>query len=149
MDQFIVCFVCNGNNSRSIMAEFIARNEWKGTVEVISCGINASEGSEIASHTQMVLAELGISIGKKRRNRISQDHVRNYVFYFAMDDVVRNVLINEYKIPAERIEILHPDIRDPKGCDLDVYRECRDLIRNSIRKINVKELEERIENQTW
>ena len=148
MDKLKVCFVCNGNNSRSVMAEFIARNEWKDAVEVISCGINASEGSKIAYHTQTVLSELGIGIGEKRRNRISQDHVQDHVFYFAMDDMVRNVLINEYKIPAERIEILNPDVRDPKDCDFDVYRECRDMIQDSIRKINLKELEGRIQNET-
>lgn len=144
MDKLKVCFVCNGNNSRSVMAEFLAGKEWKDAAEVTSCGINASEGSEIGHHTQTVLAELGIGIGEKRRNRISQDYVQDHMFYFAMDDVVKNILLNEYKIPAERIEILNPDVRDPRDCDLEVYRECRDMILDSIRKVNVKELEKRV-----
>ena len=145
MDKLKICFVCNGNNSRSVMAEFIARNKWKDAVEVTSCGINASEGNEISYHTKKVLSELGISIEKKRRNRISQDYIQEHMFYFAMDDVVRNVLINEYKIPAVRIKILNPNIRDPKDCNLDIYRECRDMIQNSIWKINIQELEKRIQ----
>ncbi len=51
---------------------------------------------------------MGIGIGEKRRNRISQDYVQDRMFYFAMDDVVKNILLNECKIPAERIEILNP-----------------------------------------
>ena len=69
MNKLNVCFVCNGNNSRSVIAEFIAKNKWKDTVEITSCGINANEGSEISYHTQRVLAELGISIGEKRRTK--------------------------------------------------------------------------------
>lgn len=132
-----VCFVCNGNNSRSVMAELIARSIWKNRIEVISCGINAAEGKSIASNTQFALSEIGIEIGNKVRNRISNEHLGDDIFYFAMDEKVMDVLIKEYSVNKDNIRLFNSELMDPKDCEIEVYQKCRDLILQTIKNIDL------------
>lgn len=133
-----ICFVCNGNNSRSIMAEYIARHIWKDNVEVCSCGVNADSTKYVCSNTQIVLREIGIDITERKRCRISNQFIGNEYYYFALDDIVMEKLINEYGIRRGQVSILGAKICDPKGCEIEVYRECRDEIENAVKKIDLK-----------
>lgn len=135
-----ICFVCNGNNSRSIMAESIARSIWKNKIEVCSCGINANEASEVGQNTQTVLEEIGIRITGRNRRRISKEFLRNDCFYFAMDKAILKKLLTEYDIPTDRVCILDPKIMDPKDCPIEVYRECRNTIELAIKNIDIDKL---------
>lgn len=70
------------------------------------------------------------------RNRISENHLGKDIFYFAMDEKIKSVLINEYSVDQNNVRILNPDVMDPKDCPLDTYRQCRDLILASIEEID-------------
>ncbi len=128
-----ICFVCNGNNSRSIMAEYIARNIWKDKVEVCSCGINADDTQEVGQNTQTVLKEIGIEIAGRKRRKISKELIGGEYYYFALDNIIMEKLIIEYAISSDRVSVLDPKITDPKDCAIEVYRECRNAIELAIR----------------
>ncbi len=135
-----ICFVCNGNNSRSVMAEYIARNLWKQKMDVSSCGINANTSAKISQNTKMVLSEIGIEIPSRKRQKISEKFIHPDFFYFAMDNTIMENLVINYNIPVDRIKVLDPRIIDPKDCPLDVYRECRNTIESAIKKIDLNQL---------
>ena len=135
-----ICFVCNGNNSRSIMAESIARSIWKDKIEVCSFGINANEAADVGQNTQTVLEEIDIQISGKKRCRISEELIRNDCFYFAMDNSIMEKLITEYDVPTDRVCILDPKIRDPKDCSIEIYRKCRNTIESAIRAIDIDKI---------
>ncbi len=130
-----ICFVCNGNNSRSIMAEYIAHSVWADKIDVCSCGINADDTQEVGQNTQTVLREIGIEIAGRKRQRISKELLEGVYYFFALDHSIMDTLITKYHIPSDKISILDASIIDPKGCSLDVYRECRNTIENAIRNL--------------
>lgn len=135
-----ICFVCNGNNSRSIMAEYIARHTWKDNIEVYSCGINADNTKYVCNNTQTVLQEIGIDLTGRKRCRISNKFMGDEYYYFALDNMVMEKLINEYGICQGRVSILGSGIRDPRGCEIEIYRECRNEIENAINRIDLKNI---------
>lgn len=132
-----ICFVCNGNNSRSIMAEYIARKIWQDKIDVCSCGINADDTQEVSQNTQTVLREIGIEITGRRRYKISEAFIGNAYYYFALDNTIKDCLITKYNIPADRVTILDNKIIDPKDCTIEIYRECRDVIELAVRNIDL------------
>lgn len=140
MDCKKICFVCNGNNSRSIMAEYIARHTWKDKIEVCSCGIHADNTKEVSSNTRSVLEEIGIEIAGRKRRKISQELLGNEYYYFALDNIIMEKLITEYGIPSDRVSLLDPRITDPKDCLIEGYRECRNIIEQAIKNINLNEI---------
>lgn len=138
MEMRKICFVCNGNNSRSILAEYIARNLWKDRMEVCSCGIQANETAEVGQNTQMVLKEIGIEIAGRKRQKMGEAFMGEGYFYFALDNRVKETLISDYGINEDRVKILDSRIMDPKGCSPEVYRECRDVIEQVIKAIELE-----------
>lgn len=135
-----ICFVCNGNNSRSIMAEYIARNLWKDRVEVCSCGINADNTAEVAQNTKAALKEIGIIIGDRKRQKIAEEFIGEEYYYFALDSTIMEKLITDYGISSDRVRIPDERIMDPKGCSMEVYRECRNIIESAIKEIALEKL---------
>lgn len=135
-----ICFVCNGNNSRSIMAESIARHLWKDRVEVCSCGINADDTKEVGLNTQIVLEEIGIRIAGKKRCKLSKELLGSEYYYFAMDNVIREKLMIEYGISYDRVSVLDTKIIDPKDCPMEIYRECRNTIEGAIGDIELDKI---------
>ncbi|MBR3823883.1 MAG: methyltransferase domain-containing protein [Lachnospiraceae bacterium] len=135
-----ICFVCNGNNSRSIMAEYIARDLWKDSVEVCSCGIHADNTAEVAQNTKNALEEIGINIGSRKRQRISEEFIGEEYYYFALDSGIKDRLITDYGVSPDRVRILDERIMDPKGCSMEVYRECRNIIEHAIKEIELEKI---------
>ena len=135
-----ICFVCNGNNSRSIMAEYIARNIWQDRIKVCSYGINADDTQEVGQNTRAVLAEIGIEIAGRKRCKISEAYFGDEYFYFAVEYSIQEKLIAEYGISSDKVQVLGNGIFDPKGCTPEVYRECRNTIAQAIKAIVLDEI---------
>ena len=135
-----ICFVCNGNNSRSVMAEYIARNIWENKIDVCSCGINANSSAEVGQYTKTVLAEIGIEIPARKRQKISKEFIHPKYYYFALNNTIMEKLINDYNISSERISVLDSRIIDPKDCPLEIYRKCRNTIQLAIQKIELDKI---------
>ena len=135
-----ICFVCNGNNSRSVMAEYIARNLWQDRVEVCSCGIHADDTAEVAQNTKDALEEIGIKIDGRKRRKISEEFMGEEYYYFALDHTIMEKLIADYGISSDRVRILDERIMDPKGCSMEVYRECRIIIEHAVKEIALEKI---------
>ncbi len=135
-----ICFVCNGNNSRSIMAEYIARRSWGDKVEVCSCGINADDSMKVGQNTQTVLSEIGIDIADRKRCKLSEEFLKSDYYYFALDNTILETLITKYGVSADRVRLLDDRIIDPKDCSIEVYRECRDTIEQAIKALVPEEI---------
>lgn len=135
-----ICFVCNGNNSRSIMAEYIARKVWQDKVEVCSCGINADDTQEVGQNTQAVLEEIDIKIAGRKRCKISKELIGDEYYYFALDNTIMEKLVKEYGISSDKVRILDARIFDPKGCTREIYRECRNIIEFAIGAVDIDKI---------
>lgn len=125
-----IIFVCTGNTCRSPMAQGYLKSKKIPWINVISRGIYA-DGSPVSENSSVVMAELGIDI----KDHISQSLTK--------DDINRADRIvclshNHYKvlkaagIGAKKLSVLGNGICDPFGCDVSVYRQCRDEIAKAI-----------------
>lgn len=135
-----ICFVCNGNNSRSQIAEELARKLWGDRIFVMSCGVNAADNAMVGENTVAVLQEVGIDIKGKMRQRISRRYVGADICYIAMDSIIQEQLTNLYGIEKDRVSVLGNGIADPKGCGIEVYRECRANIEKHLLELNIAEV---------
>jgi protein-tyrosine phosphatase len=112
-----ILFVCEGNISRSPMAEWLAKHTLGG-VRVESAGILKLGGRPMAQHSLTILRELGID---------ASSHVSRNVG--AIDAGVFDVVVALHQSVATRLPVdygITPDVvwdvPDPHGTGIDGYR---------------------------
>ena len=142
-----VLFVCAGNEGRSPLAEVIARrylaealgvgdDELETTgFHVFSAGTHAPLGVQASARGAAIAKELGITMGVHPSRRLDEHLVRGADVVFCMD-LAQMEYLAEHGI-ADKAELLDPtgrEIPDPRGQDVDFYREVRDQIVGSLQR---------------
>lgn len=135
-----IVFVCTGNTCRSPMAEGLLRSLvpsfWKNEIAVSSAGIGAWEGQPASEHAVSVLAEIGIDISRHRARMLTRGIIDGAALVVAMARMHRDYAIALAPAASDRIILIgeldpgreNPDVRDPIGENLQVYRGVRDDI---------------------
>lgn len=114
------------------MAEGYLKSKNLPFLEVCSCGIFA-DGSAVSHNSAEVMSELGIDISyhlsKPLDNGVfSADRI------YCMSNSHRDMLLS-LGVDSKKIFVLGNGIPDPFGCDIEVYRNCRDCIIKEIDKL--------------
>lgn len=145
-----IIFVCTGNTCRSPMAEYLMREYCKKynlEIEVESRGLACSNGRPISDNSLAALKEIGIDAREHKSKSFIIRDLFDADLIITMTQRHKNALI-EYFNAGENVKTFEEatgvgDINDPYGCDLNCYRNCRDMIEKGI-KILVNELLKRI-----
>lgn len=145
-----IIFVCTGNTCRSPMAEYLMREYCKKynlEIEVESRGLACSNGRPISDNSLAALKEIGIDAREHKSKSFIIRDLFDADLIITMTQRHKNALI-EYFNAGENVKTFAEatgvgDINDPYGCDLNCYRNCRDMIEKGI-KILVNELLKRI-----
>ncbi|MDP6904784.1 MAG: ribose 5-phosphate isomerase B, partial [Verrucomicrobiota bacterium] len=139
-----ILFVCTGNVCRSPMAEGFFREltSERGGYQSLSAGLATIDGQTPSAHSVTAMQEVGIDIAAQRSTQITPElvdsvdyifglangHVENMTRYFpqAREKIF---LLREFveELPAERREI-----SDPIGGDLEIYKICRNQIKQGV-----------------
>lgn len=135
-----ILFVCTGNTCRSPMAEGIFREMMRerGLEDKILCqsaGLSAVDGDSVSENAVLVCREIGIDISGQTARRITGEEIPVWDIFFAMSKT-HGYILEQAGVPAQKIYI--PSyIDDPFGQGLDVYRQCRDKLREELLKFFV------------
>lgn len=113
-----VMFVCKKNSARSQMAEGFAKTLGKGTIEVVSCGL---EASQIRPEAIAAMKEIGIDITNQHSKPLSDFNPEDFDVVISLcgcgvnlptDWVLRDVFEDwQLDDPAQQPEIF-PRVRD-------------------------------------
>jgi ribosomal-protein-alanine N-acetyltransferase len=117
-----VLFVCTGNTCRSPIAEGYLSHTHKG-LNADSCGLSEG-GMPISQNSKTALAEIGIDKSQHISKPISKELVSWADRIICMSHSHKEIL-NSLGVECE---VLGNGIPDPYGCDITIYRQCRDEI---------------------
>jgi protein-tyrosine-phosphatase len=151
-----IMLVCMGNTCRSVMAEAMLRQALEGVmgddaknIRVISAGLSASCGDPASRHAQAAMGELGLDVSLHKARGITALALSEADLVLAMTTAIKDELLKDYAAIEPKLmtltefagltEELGPDIKDPFGYSLDVYRDSAGQIgravKNAARKI--------------
>lgn len=139
-----ILFVCTGNTCRSPMAEAIFNHLHTEAAFARSAGLAAFEGSRAAGNTLKVLDENKIRKNHRAR-QVGEQDVLAADYIFTMTQGHKVMLMDLYPAAADKIFTLKefvngkgsdPDIRDPFGGDVAVYRDTFRELEELILRLN-------------
>jgi protein-tyrosine phosphatase len=141
----LVVFVCTANVCRSPMAEklfeqALAESKSKNEVKVFSAGISAMDGDQASENSLQACEEVGLDLTDHRSAALTRATLENASAIFCMTESHRALLNMYFEVPEstsiflmrEFIEDGSKELPDPFGQDMDVYRECRNRMQESL-----------------
>lgn len=147
-----ILFVCTGNSCRSVMAEYLLRQNLRDRedIEVISAGTSVFMHSTASSETISVLREQGIDATRHISQPIHSVLLKKADLIFVMTRAHRIQVLERVPSVEKRIYLLREfanipanyegdlDIPDPIGRSHSDYQECMNIIKEAV--IKIKEL---------
>lgn len=142
-----VLVVCIGNICRSPVAEALLKHysdKYQLGLTVASAGVHAMVGQNPQPHSQELASQHGIDISDYCAEQITQEMVNQYELIIALDDFIRQDLLQRYPFAAGKIKKLgflndDIDIDDPykkdKTAFVQMYSDIEDCLQSWLEKV--------------
>lgn len=127
-----VLFICTGNTCRSPMAEGYLDSLKIENLKVESRGL-AAEGGPLSENALAVMLEKGIDLSDNISAQLTSADLiwADKIIYMSPSHLAFLSLYTG----KEKLLMLGNGISDPYGCDIDIYRKCRDEIFEALDKL--------------
>lgn len=143
---FRLLFVCTGNTCRSALAEVIARKLFAAEeligLEVSSAGTNAVDGQPASEGARASAAEHGLDLESFRSRELTRERIEDADLILVMEPRHRARVLSLSPSADVRTHLLGafsgddssaPEIPDPFGGTVDVYRSTFQRIEKHVR----------------
>ena len=144
-EEKLIVFVCTANVCRSPMAEKLfvdafQKSKSKKKIKVFSAGISAMDGDQASANSIQACEEIGLDLKDHRSAALTRATAENASAIFCMTESHRALLQMYFDLPEktqvflmrEFIEDGSNELPDPFGQDMDVYRDCRENMKESL-----------------
>jgi protein-tyrosine phosphatase len=141
----LVVFVCTANVCRSPMAEklfqeAISKSHFGKKIQVFSAGISAMDGDQASENSIDACKEVGLDLRDHRSSALTRATIENASAIFCMTESHRALLNMYFEVPdrtsiflmREFITDGSKELPDPFGQDIEVYRACRDRMKEAL-----------------
>ncbi len=142
-----ILFVCTGNICRSPMAEGFFRELTKNKegYQSLSAGLAAIDGQPPSTHSVTSMQEVGVDIAAQKSTQISPELVESVDYIFGLADGHVENMVRYFPQAREKIFLLREfvedlpvherGISDPIGGSVEIYKLCRDQIKQGVESI--------------
>ena len=132
-----IVFVCTGNTCRSIMAQGIFEKLVKeqgltGQFAIKSAGIGANEEDAISANAAKALEEIGIDKHSHHAHRLTMQDVAEADILVPMTPSHAAAIVSADPEAINKIILLPRPVPDPFMGSLEVYRACRDDLKEQL-----------------
>lgn len=148
-NNYQVLFVCSGNTCRSPIAEGLLKVKLplhlQSEVKVVSCGTLGLENQPATPNAITVAREKGANIEKHVSQGIAEKLIAESNIIFCMADEHRRYILHHFPAYRDNVFFLRdfgakeklddPDIFDPIGSSIGIYRECCRIIDIELNRI--------------
>jgi len=124
------------------MAEAIAKNifdRYNISAEINSAGIMASNLSPVSVNAVDALKDLNLDISDHKSQPVNKKLIDESDYIFVMTQAQKKFLDQKFFYAKDKIFLIYDfacgknyDIIDPFGCDLKIYKECADELKDLI-----------------
>lgn len=133
-----IVFVCTGNTCRSPIAEGLLLatipSYWRSGIAVSSAGTSAWDGQPASESAVEALGEIGIDISRHRARMLTREIIEAAALVVALARCHRDTILELAPEAAGRVLVIgelepgrdDPDVPDPIGGEIDLYRQVRD-----------------------
>jgi protein-tyrosine-phosphatase len=134
MSKARVLFVCAGNTCRSVLAEYLARKYFTGSLEAASVGLRPQSAVD-AENAIFTLSQRGIDASSHKPRGIESADLGNFDYIVAMHSDIARELRARPNFPIKNLK--QWKITDPCGHNLDnlvEYEKCAQTILRELKK---------------
>ena len=131
---------CAGGHAEKLFEDALSKSDSQKNIKVFSAGISAMDGDTASDNSIVACEEIGLDLSEHRSTAITRATVENASAIFCMTESHRALLHMYFELPEdapiflmrEFVEEGSKELPDPYGQNLEVYRACREDMKEAI-----------------